>query len=137
MATKKVATNIVSLADRRPKTRAERMAGKSFYEIYPMPFFNSEKLLAWDVQPSGSYTADIETGREYAQQFLATCDMTNGWSSLLPKIANDMVAGGSRTGTWPDGRPRSNGVVIGFMGEITGYVMWAISLTGTPPGGAA
>ena len=67
--------------------------------------------------PSGSYAADCETGRQYAFEFLKSCDGTIGWSSILALIVSDMIAAGP-TGYHADGKPKSNGIVIGFMSVI-------------------
>lgn len=96
-----------------------------------MPFFNVDERLAWDVRPTGEYGVDCETGRDYARQFLASCDGTWGWSALLPKIVHDMARGGTRT------NKGHNGVIIGFMGVITDCVMLALRDRDGMPGGAA
>lgn len=90
-----------------------RLRPLSQYERYPMPFFNAEKHCTWDVRPTGDYTADCRTGRNYAVEFLRSCDGSYGWRSLLQQIVSDMIgAGASR---WRDGGVRVNGIVIGFM----------------------
>jgi hypothetical protein len=69
------------------------------------------------VQPSGDYSADCELGEKYALEFLNSRDGTAGWASLLPQIVAEMIGRGP-DGVFPDGHPRTNGVVIGFMGTI-------------------
>jgi hypothetical protein len=59
-------------------------------------------------------------GRAYAIEFLKTCDGTVGWSTLLSQIVVRMIGAGCTQ--WPDGRPRTNGLVIGFMGTIGNYL---------------
>jgi hypothetical protein len=110
---------ILRLDDRRPVPlkRVRRPKQKSQYELYPLPFFNAKERCTWDVKPTGNYAADCDTGRDYAFEFLNSCDRTNGWASLLQHIVVDMIGAGL-TGRWADGGPRSNGIVIGFMGTI-------------------
>ena len=72
----------------------------------------------WDAAPTGNFTADCETGRAFAIEFLKSCDGTVGWASLMGKIVTDMIDADTIVGRWPDGRPKSNGIVIGFMGVI-------------------
>ena len=116
------ATNIVQIKDYLPPPPQRQ---KSLYKLYPLPFFNAEKLSTWDVAPTGDYTADCKTGRDYAVEFLRSCDGSVGWSTLLTDIVKDMIGAG-RAGTWPDGGVRINGVVVGFMSTIgeaaCGYV---------------
>jgi hypothetical protein len=69
------------------------------------------------VKPTGDYTAGCEKGQHYAVEFMESCDGTIGWSSLLPQIVADMIRAGP-TGAFPDGYPKTNGIVIGFMGVI-------------------
>jgi hypothetical protein len=90
---------------------------KSLYELYPLPFFNRDKLSRWDVTPSGNYGADCETGERYAVELLKTYDGSVGWSSLLGQIVADMIRAGP-TGTFANGEPKVNGIVIGFMSII-------------------
>ncbi len=108
--------------------RAERHGGKTFtiparpralsqYDLYPLPFFAAKDHSVWAVRPTGNYCDDYETGKAYAIEFLKSCDGTIGWSTLLSQIAGDMVLAGP-TGAWPTGKPKVNGIVIGFMGTI-------------------
>jgi hypothetical protein len=89
--------------------------------FYPLPFFNMEKLSTWDVTPTGDYWADCETGKAYAIEFLKSCDGTVGWSSLLQCIVGDMIRVGP-SGAFANGRPKVNGIVIGFMSVISDAV---------------
>ena len=89
----------------------------SQYAIYPLPFFDADRRSAWAVQASGDYSADCELGEKYAFEFLNSCDGTHGWTALLPQIVADMIGRGP-DGVFPDGQPKTNGVVIGFMGTI-------------------
>ena len=89
----------------------------SQYVIYPLPFFDADRRSAWAAQPSGDYSADCELGKKYALEFLNSRDGTAGWASLLPQIVADMICRGPG-GVFPNGHPKTNGVVIGFMGTI-------------------
>jgi hypothetical protein len=118
--------NVVRLSDYRPPP-PKRQKVKSQYEKYPLPFFNGKDRCTWDVKPSGNYFADCETGHAFALEFLKTCDGTNGWASLMGCIVTDMILAGPPADLWPDGRPHSNGVVVGFMsviGKAVGH--WAM-----------
>jgi hypothetical protein len=108
---------IIQLSDHRP-TPPKKMKQKSFYELYPMPFFNRKRRCSWDAAPTGNYTADCETGRAFAIEFLKSCDGSVGWASLMGQIVTDMINAGTIVGRWPNGRPKSNGIVIGFMSVI-------------------
>ena len=99
------------------KIRDYRPRGQSMYDLYPLPFFNKEGHCTWDIRPTGDYSKDCETGAIYAEEFLLSCDGTRGWSSLLGQIVADMIRAGTN-GTFADGRPKVNGVVVGFMGGI-------------------
>jgi hypothetical protein len=93
---------------------------KSFFELYPMPFFDRTTGNGWNVTATGDYGKDCETGRAYAIEFLRSCDGTVGWSILLTEITAHMIAGGCTK--WPDGAPRTNGIVVGFMSTIGKYL---------------
>jgi hypothetical protein len=107
---------VVRLDDHRPKP-PKRVKQKSQYELYPLPFFNAKERCCWDVKPTGNYTADCETGHAYAIEFLKSCDGSVGWATLLGGIVTRMIDAGA-SGRWPDGAPRANGIVIGFMRVI-------------------
>jgi hypothetical protein len=53
----------------------------------------------------------------HAIEFLRSNDKTCGWASLLPQIVDDMICAGP-SGTYSNGFPKVNGVVIGFMQVI-------------------
>jgi hypothetical protein len=72
---------------------------------YPLPSFNGKKRCTWDIKPTGSYTADCETGHAFAIEFLKSCDGSNGWASLLQSIVLDMIS----AGTDADGQPKATG----------------------------
>jgi hypothetical protein len=104
---------IVRLSDRRPPPEKPT----SQYERYSLPFFNGKKRCTWDITPIGNYTADYETGKAFAVDFLKSCDGSVGWASLMPSIVADMILAGT-SGSSPDGRSKVNGIVIGFMSVI-------------------
>jgi hypothetical protein len=97
----------------------EKTKAKSQYELYPLPFFNRGKRCTWDVTPSGNYSVDCDTGQAFAIEFLKSCDKTNGWASLMQSIVADMIRAGP-SGSFANGCPKVNGIVIGFMGVIGG-----------------
>jgi hypothetical protein len=105
----------------RPKTyktnRAPPKRVGSQYERYPLPFFNAKAHSTWHIEPIGDFKTDRETGRRYAIEFLQSCDGTVGWVTLLPQIVSDMVCAGA-SGTYADGHPKVNNVVMGFMAVI-------------------
>ena len=71
----------------------------------------------WAIEPTGNYRVDCETGRAFAIEFLRSNDGTVGWTTLLTQIVIGMIGAGP-SGHWPDGAPKTNGVVVGFMGTI-------------------
>ena len=98
--------------------KAKRTRTQSQYDLYRLPFFDKARRLTWATMPSGDYRADCELGREYARQFLASCDGTIGWNTLLAQIVGDIVRiGPSRK--WPDGGVSCGGVAVGFFAEIS------------------
>ena len=105
------ASTIVQLADYREPP------AKSQYELYRLPFFAAERLSTWAVKATGDYAQDCKTGNAYAVAFLESCDGSVGWSSLLGQIVADMIRAGP-DGAFPDGHPKMNGIVVGFMGVI-------------------
>jgi hypothetical protein len=117
---------VVRLDDYRPPA-PKRAKVQPFHKKYPMPFFTAKKgggICAWDVTPIGNYTADCETGHAFAIEFLKSCDKTYGWQSLLQQIVAEMICAGTN-GAFPNGDPKVNGVIIGFMGVIGKAVAWS------------
>ena len=116
-------SDVVQLSDyRKPPPKLDRgKREKSKYELYPLPFFDAEAKNVWCVRSTGNYVKDCEIGREYGYEFLKSCDGSNGWRTLLSDIVGDMTRAGP-SGRYPDGRPRINGIVIGFMTVIGGAV---------------
>lgn len=90
----------------------------SLYDRYQMPFFDLPTLSVWKVRHTGSYSGDYEQGYAYGLRFLNSCDRTVGWTVLLGQIVSEMVAAGPMRETWPDGTPRSNGIILGFMRAV-------------------
>jgi hypothetical protein len=110
----KQATNVVRIKRKR------RARGKSVYDLYPMPFFNSDRRALhslWNVTPTGDYSADCDTGHRFGIEFLKSCDGTVGWSALVRWIILDIIHAGP-DGFWRDGGAKSNGIVVGFLGVI-------------------
>jgi hypothetical protein len=107
-----------------PLKRQKKPRAKSQYELYPMPFFDRASRCTWNVQPTGDYTADCATGRAFALEFLKSCDSTFGWASLLAQISADMICAGLAEQS-ATGRPKVNGIVIGFMSTIARALLQA------------
>jgi hypothetical protein len=110
---------IIQFSDYQPPPSKD-VKVESQFELYPLPFFDagrSEGPSTWNVTPTGNYSADCETGRVFAIEFLKSCDKTCGWASLMPSITADMIRAGT-TGSFANGYPRVNGIVIGFMRVI-------------------
>jgi hypothetical protein len=72
------ASNIQTPASAQVLAFPERRTGKSFYELYPMPFFDASTRNSWSVRPTGDYRKDIDTWKDYATQFLLSNDGTVG-----------------------------------------------------------
>jgi hypothetical protein len=117
----------------RVGAKKSRRKGKSFYDLYPMPFFKPSRfgICFWHVHPTGDYLADCETGRRYALEFLRSYDGTVGWAWLLQSIVADMIGAGPE-GAWPSGDPKVDGTVIGFMGVIGKAACLAMSIGPVP-----
>ncbi|MGA2494665.1 MAG: hypothetical protein ABSF67_17245 [Roseiarcus sp.] len=98
-------------------TKKGRRKGISLYERYQLPFFDVKRRSTWAIKPTGAYSADCETGCAYAIKFLRSNDGSLGWTTLLTQIVNDMIGAGP-SGHWADGKAKTNGVVVGFMGTI-------------------
>jgi hypothetical protein len=52
-------TNVVQIKDFLPPPQ------RSQYELYPLPFFNRDKLSTCDVRPTGKYGDDCETEKRW------------------------------------------------------------------------
>lgn len=99
--------------------KAKRSRTQSQYDQYRLPFFDKARRLTWAAKPSGDYRADCELGRKYARQFLASCDGTEGWNTLLGQVVSDIVRMAGPEQKRPDGSISCGGVVVGFFGEIS------------------
>src|ERR1700716_3910594 len=70
----------------------KRCRTQSQYERYPLPFFKAGDSgsggCTWHVTPTGDYTADLKTGKQYGIQFVRTYDGTIGWATLLSCIVS-------------------------------------------------
>ena len=128
---------VINLSDRRraPAAVAKRQKVQLQYERYPLPFFDRGSRSTWNVAPTGRYSEDVETGRRYAVEFLRSCDGPFGWITLLGQIVGDMVDVGPG-GFWPDGKGKSNGVIIGFTAAIS-RALCIFNATGIDPGDIA
>jgi hypothetical protein len=104
--------------DRSTKPARKRAKVKSQYDKHQLPFFDKASLSTWSVKPTGNYSADCQTGHAYALEFLRSCDRTVGWTSLLGQMVTDMIGAGP-VETWPNGRAKASGLVIGFMRTIS------------------
>src|SRR4051794_10274842 len=94
---------MADIVDISPRFMPGRKTLQSQYEKYPLPFFNGKTRNTWDVTPTGDYGADCRTGRQYAVEFIKSCDGTYGWTSLLQCVVADMIRAGT-AGThadWP------------------------------------
>jgi hypothetical protein len=112
-------SNVVQIKDYLPPPQ------KSQYELYPLPFFDAATLCTWNVKPTGNYGDDCKIGRQFAIDFLQSCDGTVGWSALLPAIVADMIRAGTN-GAFADGHPKINGIVIGFVGTLGRVINHAV-----------
>jgi hypothetical protein len=105
-------------------------------DFYPLPVFDRDAVCRTrNVVPTGKYGHDCTTGQYCAIEFLRSCDGSVGWSSLLSDIVADMIRAGP-DGAFADGRPKVNGVVIGFMstlGSALGTATKAATLEDTMP----
>lgn len=99
---------------RARKRSRHRQKGESYWDRYPLPFFNLKKRSFWEVNPTGNYETDCVTGKMYATQFLQSCDGTDSWAHLPVHIVADMIRAG-----FADkdalGKPRADGIVVAFM----------------------
>jgi hypothetical protein len=110
-----------------------RRRNPSMFELYPLPFFDAKSpCSSWNIKPTGNYEADCQTGQQYASEFLDTWDGTHGWTMLLPSIVADMIRAGP-TGTFANGEPKINGIVIGFVGVLSRIIERTIALAKETP----
>jgi hypothetical protein len=105
------------------RTRRERT--QPFFEKYAMPFFDVKNRKFWSVTPTGNWTVDCDTGRDFAYRFLSSCDGTVRWSAMFSQIVQGMIGAGARR--WPDGEPRLNGITVGFLSNIGSVLSIALA----------
>jgi hypothetical protein len=108
------------------KHRRTRHRDPSVYDLYALPFLDKKARKTWAVRPTGRYMEDCDTGSAYGIAFLRTCDGTAGWAALVGWIVQDMIQAGPSPERWPDDHPSSNGIVVGFMGEIGRALAWKL-----------
>jgi hypothetical protein len=95
-----------------------------------LPFFKKGRGKVatpwWNVTPSGNYSADLETGKDYARAFLPMMTFNAGASDLAA-IVSDMA----KAGRDPANNPRAwrgvDAVALGFLMEIGGSLQAAIA----------
>jgi hypothetical protein len=94
-----------------------------------LPFFRKRrgKVAAswWNVTPSGNYTADLETGMEYARAFLPMLTFNAG-ASDLGCIVSDMALAGRDPVKNPKDWHGIDNVALGFLMGIGGSLQSAI-----------
>jgi hypothetical protein len=94
-----------------------------------LPFFKKGhgKVTAswWHVTPSGSYAADVETGKAYARAFIPLLSFNAGASDLAA-IVSDMATAGRDSVKNPKDWRGIDAVALGFMLEIGGALQSAI-----------
>jgi hypothetical protein len=94
-----------------------------------LPFFNKGRGKVatswWNVTPSGNYSADLETGKEYARAFLPLMKYNAG-PSTLGAIVSDMAKAGRDPANNPKDWRGIDAVALGFMMEIGGSLQASI-----------
>jgi hypothetical protein len=129
------AARIVKLSahrkQREKKQHAARPQQPSFYELYPMRFFDADRRSAWAVQPTGDYSEDRRTGEAYFKEFLKSCDGSILWPIVLQRIVADMIGQGYRA-EHADGTRRCDGIVDGFMHSVGQMLSLMHLLKGEP-----
>jgi hypothetical protein len=89
-----------------------------------MPFVKKRKRgqpgSFWSVTSSGSYWADVEEGKRYAQLFLPMLKYYGG-RAMLAWIVLDLIATGDNK--------KSAGLVVGFFNEIGEYCAAGVALS--------
>jgi len=95
-----------------------------------LPFFKKGRGKVatswWNVAPSGNYSADLETGKEYARAFLPMLSFNAGASDLAA-----IVSAMAKAGRDPANNPKDwrgiDAVALGFMMEIGGSLQAAMA----------
>lgn len=115
-----------------PKARAKKVpAATALRNALPFIKLNSVSegggVNYWSVIPSGNYTRDLATGKEYARAFLPMMAYNAG-ASELAAIVSDMALAARDLASRPQGHlavPRwrgIDGVAMGFLFEIGGIL---------------
>lgn len=94
-----------------------------------LPFFNpgNRKVDAswWSVTPSGNYSADLETGKDYARAFLPMMTFNAG-ASTLGHIVSHMAMAGRDEQKNPKAYRGIDDIALGFLMEIGNSLQAAI-----------
>jgi hypothetical protein len=94
-----------------------------------LPFFKKGrgKVAAswWNVTPTGNYSADLETGKDYARAFLPLM-IFNAGPSTLGAIISEMAKAGRDPANNPKDWRGIDAVALGFMMEIGGSLQSAM-----------
>lgn len=108
-------------AGRKPRRRTAKKTSELHAMRDALPFFKKgrgkEATSWWNVTPTGNYTADLETGKGYARDFLPLMTFNAG-SASLGAIVSDMA----RAGRDPTKNPKDwrgiDSVALGFLMEM-------------------
>jgi hypothetical protein len=88
-----------------------------------LPFFKKSRGKVatswWNVTPTGNYSADLETGKDYARAFLPLM-IFNAGPSTLGAIISEMAKAGRDPANNPKDWRGIDAVALGFMMEIGG-----------------
>lgn len=125
-------TNTRKTRKATPKARAKKVpAAHALRNALPFIKLNSEGegggVNYWSVTPSGNYTQDLATGKEYARAFLPMMAYNAGASDLAA-IVSAMALAARDLASRPQGHlavPRwrgIDGVAMGFLFEIGGIL---------------
>ena len=95
-----------------------------------LPFFKKGRgkiqTSWWNVTPSGNYTTDLETGKQYARTFLPIMQFNAGASSLAA-VVSDMAKAARDLANNPKEWRGIDAVALGFMMEIGGSLQAAMA----------
>lgn len=115
----------------KPKTPRRRKAAKSeaIAARDSLPFFKKGRGTGsaswWNVTPSGSYAADLETGKAYARAFLPVLTFNAGASNLAVIVSHMAIAGRDLAKN-PKEWCGIDAVALGFMMEVANMLQYAI-----------
>jgi hypothetical protein len=95
-----------------------------------LPFFRKRRgkvgQSRWNVTPSGNYSADLETGKAYAEAFMPLLQFNAGASDLAT-IVSDMAKAGRALANNPKEWRGIDAIALGFMMEIGGSLQAAMA----------